>query len=58
MKARDIADQVRALNRIAAVIRDGSRPCNLDASWIEAAAKSLGKVAIEKREQERGEVKR
>jgi hypothetical protein len=51
--ARDIADQMRALNRIARLIRDGSRPCNLDACWIEAAASSLADVALEKRKAER-----
>lgn len=52
--AREIADQVRALNRIAAAIREGARPCNLDASWIEAAAKTLGDVALERRAAENG----
>jgi uncharacterized protein (DUF697 family) len=46
--SRDLADQVRALRRIAKTIRDGGRPCNLDASWIEAAAEALGQVAVEK----------
>lgn len=48
-----VADQVRALRRIAASIRDGGRPCNLDASWIEAAAKTLGDVALARRQDEK-----
>jgi hypothetical protein len=50
--AREIADQVRALSRIAEAIRGGARCCNLDASWIEAAAKTLGDVALAQRAKE------
>lgn len=58
MRAREIADQVRALRRIAAAVRDGARLCNLDASWIEASAKSLSDVALAERDRERDQIKR